>query len=87
MKTDSASVPPFLNFTIKISEKSGKVIGIKAVSPNQEVLLISNEGLIIRTNVYSIPIFGRVTQGVILMRIRDDDKIAALATVNLKNDQ
>lgn len=70
--------------SIKISEKSGKVIGIKAVKPNQEILLISNEGLIIRTNVYSIPIFGRNTQGVILMKIKENDKVASFATVTLK---
>lgn len=71
---------------MKVSDKTGKVIGIKIVKPEQELLLITTEGLVIRTDISSISVIGRNAQGVILMRTRDEDKIAALATVTLKND-
>ena len=69
---------------IKISEKIGKVIGIKVVKPNQELLLISNEGLVIRTDISDISVVGRITQGVILMKTKEADKVASFATVTLK---
>ena len=72
---------------MKVSDKTGKVIGIKIVKPEQELLLVTTEGLVIRTNVSDISVVGRNTQGVILMRTKDEDKIAALATVTLKTEE
>ncbi len=72
---------------MKVTEKTGKVVGIKIVNPEQELLLITTEGLVIRTDISDISVVGRNAQGVILMRTKDDDKIAALATVTLKTDQ
>lgn len=72
---------------MKVSDKTGKVVGIKIVKPDQELLLITTEGLVIRTDISSISVVGRNAQGVILMRIREDDKIAALATVTLKAEE
>ena len=72
---------------MKVTDRTGKVVGIKVVKPDQELLLITTEGLVIRTDISSISVVGRNAQGVILMRTKDDDKIAALATVSLKNEQ
>ena len=72
---------------MKVTEKTGKVIGIKIVKPEQELLLITTEGLVIRTDISSISVVGRNAQGVILMRTKEDDKIAALATVTLKTEE
>ena len=72
--------------TTLFCDKTGKVIGIKIVKPEQELLLVTTEGIVIRTNVSDISVVGRNTQGVILMRTKDDDKIAALATVTLKTE-
>ena len=72
---------------MKVTEKTGKVIGIKIVKPDQELLLVTTEGLVTRTNVSDISVVGRNAQGVILMRTREDDKIAALATVTLKAEE
>ena len=72
--------------SMKINEKTGDVIGVKVVKPDQELLLITTEGLVIRTDISDISIVGRNTQGVILMKTREDDKVAALATVTLKNE-
>ena len=71
---------------MKVTEKTGEVVGIKVVTPEQELLLITTEGFVIRTSIADISSLSRNTQGVILMKTKEDDKVAALATVTLKND-
>ena len=71
---------------MKVTEKTGEVVGIKVVTPDQELLLITTEGIVFRTSVDDIRSIGRNTQGVILMKTKDEDKVAALATVTLKNE-
>ena len=71
---------------MKVTEKTGNVIGIKVVRPDRELMLVTTEGLVIRTDVSDISVVSRNTQGVILMKTKPDDKVAALATVTLKND-
>lgn len=70
--------------TMKVTEKTGDVIGIKVVRPDQELMLVTTEGLVIRTNVADISVISRNTQGVTLMKTKPEDKVAALATVTLK---
>ena len=71
---------------MKVTEKTGEVVGIKVVTPDQELLLVTTEGIVIRTNVDDIRSIGRNTQGVILMKTKEDDKVAGLATVTLRNE-
>ena len=71
---------------MKVTEKTGDVVGIKVVNPDQELMLITTEGIVIRTNVADISVISRNTQGVTLMKTKPEDKVAALATVTLKND-
>lgn len=71
---------------MKVTEKTGEVVGIKVVTPEQELLLITTEGFVIRTSIAEISSISRNTQGVMLMKTKDADKVAALATVTLKND-
>ena len=71
---------------MKVNDKTGEVVGIKVVTPEQELLLITTEGFVIRTSIDDIRSVGRNTQGVILMKTKEDDRVAALATVTLKND-
>lgn len=71
---------------MKINEKTGKVVGLKVVQPEQELLVITTGGLVIRTHVSDIPTFARNTRGVILMKTRTNDKVASLAAVASKND-
>ena len=71
---------------MKVTEKTGEVVGIKVVTPDQELLLITTDGIVIRTSVDDIRSIGRNTQGVILMKTKEDDRVAALATVTLKNE-
>ena len=72
---------------MKVTEKTGDVIGIKVVRPDRELLLITTEGLVIRTNVSDISVISRNTQGVTLMKTKPDDKVAALATVISKAEE
>ena len=72
---------------LKVTERTGDVIGIKVVNSNQDLLLITTEGLVIRTSVDNISVFGRNTQGVKIMRTNLDDKVAALATIERKDSE
>ena len=71
---------------MKVTEKTGEVIGLKVVEPDRELMLITTEGIVIRTNVSDISVISRNTQGVMLMKTKPDDKVAALATVSLKSE-
>jgi len=67
---------------LKVTSKTGPIIGSRVIVPNQEILLISNAGVIIRLQADDISTFGRNAQGVILMHLDKGDKVAALALVN-----
>ncbi|MGH7763668.1 MAG: DNA gyrase subunit A [Candidatus Dormibacteraceae bacterium] len=69
-------------FTLKITDRVGKLKAIRVVSdPEEEVLVISASGMVLRTRVGAISQIGRQTQGVIVMRIAPDDQIVAIAPV------
>ena len=67
----------------KITEKTGDIVGAKCVGKDREIMLITNEGVIIRMNVMDVRVLGRITSGVKLMDIdRDSDvRIASIAKV------
>lgn len=71
---------------MKVTEKTGKVVGIKVVRPGQELILISTEGIVIRIDIDDISVISRNTQGVTLMKTADNDKVASLAAVEKKSD-
>ena len=65
----------------RIVPKSGKVIGALAVTDADEILMINSGGIIIRMGCADISITGRITTGVKLMNLKDDEKVACLAKV------
>ncbi|GMQ64796.1 DNA gyrase subunit A [Vallitalea maricola] len=65
----------------KITEKTGNVIGIKAVNEDNELMIITTEGIVIRIRVSDISRFGRVTSGVRLMNLDDDIVVAGIARI------
>ena len=65
----------------KITEKTGNIVGVKAVRKEDEVMLITTEGIIIRIKVDGTALLGRVTSGVKLMNLSDDVTIASIAKV------
>ena len=71
----------------KITEKTGNVIGVKAVNSDNEIMLITTEGIIIRLECKDISILGRITSGVKLMDLKDDIKVASIAKVRDKDDE
>ena len=67
-------------FTLKVTDRVGKLTAIRVVEdPEEEVLLISASGMVLRTQVGAISRIGRQTQGVIVMRIAPDDQVVAIA--------
>jgi len=68
----------------KITEKTGDVVGVKAVNPDHEIMMITTEGIIIQTQVSEISILKRITSGVKLMDLKDGVKIARIAKVREK---
>jgi len=67
---------------IKLTPKSGPVVGLQLIKKNEEVMLISREGIIIRLNADDISTMGRSTQGVKIMRPDENDKVVALAKIS-----
>ena len=65
----------------KVNEKSGNVIGVKAVSDTREIMLITTEGIIIRMEVSGISTLGRITSGVKLINLDEGVKVAKVAKV------
>lgn len=65
--------------TYNIREKTGSIVSAKVIFENDEIMMISQRGTIIRLNTNDISIMGRNTQGVTLMRIEEDDKVVAVA--------
>ena len=70
----------------KITEKTGNVVGVKAVNEENEIMLITTEGIIIRLECKDISILGRITSGVKLMNLKNDITVASIAKVREKED-
>ena len=66
--------------TYKITEKTGAIIGVARINPEEDVMMITSSGTIIRTAISGIKEMGRATQGVILMKTAKDEKLVSIAT-------
>jgi DNA gyrase subunit A len=73
--------------TYRVTEKTGKVAGVKLVYETDEIMLISSDGTIIRMKVADISILGRATQGVTLMRTSEGNIVASIARIEEKDDE
>ena len=71
----------------KVSGKTGKLIGISAVSESDDIMLITNEGTLIRTHVSSIPVYSRTASGVIVMRLSKDASVVNFAKVEQDGEE
>jgi DNA gyrase subunit A len=65
----------------RVTKRTGPVCAIRAASPDDEILLISTHGIIIRSKIKDISVIGRATQGVKVMNLDKDDKVAACALI------
>ena len=73
--------------TINISEKTGELVAIKNVTDNDDLMIINKSGVAIRMAVEDLRVMGRATQGVRLIKVREEDSIAAVAKVMHDEDQ
>ncbi|MBU5482146.1 DNA gyrase subunit A [Blautia sp. MSJ-19] len=71
----------------KITEKTGNVIGAKAVNEENEIMMITTEGIIIRLQCSDISILGRITSGVKLINLSDGVTVASFAKVREKDEE
>ncbi|MFB0943022.1 MAG: DNA gyrase subunit A, partial [Patiriisocius sp.] len=71
--------------TISVTDKTGKLVAIKNVIDSDDLMIINKSGIAIRMAVDSLRVMGRATQGVRLIKVREDDSIAAVAKV-MKDD-
>ena len=67
--------------TLHMTEKNGRVVGLKVVRDDRDLMVITASGTLIRTAVAGISSMGRITQGVKLIHIRDEDAVATVAVV------
>ena len=65
--------------TLNITPKTGNVAAVRMVEPNHELMLVSEDGILIRTKVDSISLLGRNTQGVTVMKVGENDRVASIA--------
>jgi DNA gyrase subunit A len=74
-------------FTIKITPKNGKVVGVLQVSEDDEIMIIASSGKLIRMKAGNISVIGRNTQGVRLINLTGDDKVVSVARVVEKEEE
>ena len=68
--------------SIKVSERNGKVVGAVQVDENDEIMLISDQGTLVRTRVAEVSMVGRNTQGVTLIRTSENEHVVALQRID-----
>jgi len=71
----------------KITDKTGLIAGCRVVSDDEDIIMITSDGIIIRTGVDEISMFGRVTQGVRVMKLADDVNVVSIARANKEEDE
>ena len=69
------------DYGVEITEKTGNLVGVKAVNDDNEIMIINTEGIIIRMKVSDISILGRVTSGVKLINMENDVTVASITKV------
>ena len=73
--------------TINVTEKTGNLITLKNVTDNDDLMVINKSGITIRIGVDTLRVMGRATQGVKIIKLRDNDSIASVAKVSKFEDE
>ncbi|UKS26031.1 DNA gyrase subunit A [Paenibacillus sp. HWE-109] len=73
--------------TLNVTDKNGAVVGLKVVQEDEDLMIITALGTVIRTSMDGISVMGRNTQGVRLINIREDDEVGTLARVQKNEEQ
>ena len=72
--------------TINISEKTGKIVGFKSTENDKDLMIISNNGIIIRMDVNTISQMGRVTKGVKLINLKENNIVASISIIDKEEE-
>lgn len=73
--------------TLNITEKNGPIVSFKTVSMNQDLMIITNEGVVIRIDIDQISTLGRATLGVKLINLKDGQTVGSIAVINKEEDE
>ena len=73
--------------TLNITEKTGNLVTIKAVTDEDELMIINKSGIAIRLPLDELRVMGRATQGVRLIKMKDSDQIASVAKVKRDDEE
>ena len=71
---------------LKANEKTGKVVSVLEVNEDEELMCITSNGIVIRTSISEISRIGRATQGVRIMKVADDEKVAAITKIKKEEE-
>ena len=71
----------------KITEKTGNVVGAKAVTEEDEIMIINTDGIIIRMECKDISVYGRITSGVKLINLKENEEVASIAKVRKTEEE
>jgi DNA gyrase subunit A len=74
-------------FTMKTTDKTGRVVGVQQVTEDDQLMLVTNTGKIIRLRIKDIRVIGRNTQGVRLIDLEEGERVVSLARVAEKEDE
>ena len=80
---DALTDPNVRIVTLTVTEKNGPIVGLKMVTPQEDLMLVTNGGTVIRLNVDDISQQGRYTQGVKLISLREGEEVATVARVHI----
>jgi DNA gyrase subunit A len=72
--------------TLNVTEKNGVIVGLKVVNNDEDLMIMTSSGTLIRTSMSGINTMGRITQGVKLINIRDEDSVATVARAPRNED-
>jgi DNA gyrase subunit A len=72
--------------TVNISEKNGKIISFKSTDNDKDLIIITNDGIIIRMDVNTISQMGRVTKGVRLINLKENNKVASISIIEKEEE-
>ena len=67
--------------TLKVTEKTGELVSLQVVQPSEQLMIITQKGIIIRQGIDEIRETGRIAQGVKLINLGDNDRVAAVAKI------
>jgi DNA gyrase subunit A len=73
--------------TLNITDRTGSVAACRMVGPGQDLMLVSRDGVVIRTKVDTISLLGRNTQGVTVMRVGEGDQVASIASFTMADEK